>query len=80
VGAHYREASRARSNAEFVSKLNAGLAELDEAGYWLDLLIDSKIVRAHRLTRLRAETEELIAILVTCTNNARRRNPRKASE
>jgi four helix bundle protein len=71
AGAHYKEASRARSNAEFVSKLNAGLGELDEAVYWLDLLAESGIVPATRLNDLRAEADELIAILVTCTKNAR---------
>jgi four helix bundle protein len=33
VGAHYREAHRARSTAEFVSKLECGLQELDETCY-----------------------------------------------
>ena len=33
VGAHYREANRARSNAEFISKMNVGLQELDETDY-----------------------------------------------
>ncbi|MEX0977538.1 MAG: four helix bundle protein [Pirellulales bacterium] len=71
VGAHYREASRARSNAEFVSKLNCGLAELEEALYWIELLADSNIVQAARLAELRAEDSELIAIFVTCTKNAK---------
>src|SRR5687767_4339111 len=34
VGAHYREGSRARSTAEFVSKLEGGLQELEETAYW----------------------------------------------
>jgi four helix bundle protein len=37
VGAHYRESVRARSNAEFISKLEGGLQELEETGYWLEL-------------------------------------------
>src|SRR6478752_4200714 len=41
VGAHYREACRARSDAEFISKMEGGLQELDETAYWLELLIDS---------------------------------------
>jgi four helix bundle protein len=71
VGAHYREASRARSDAEFVSKLEMALAELDESAYWIELLADSKIVSADRLSALRAEADELISILVTCTKNAK---------
>jgi four helix bundle protein len=42
VGAHYREAIRARSDAEFVSKRQAALAELEETAYWLELLGESE--------------------------------------
>jgi four helix bundle protein len=42
VGAHYREGHRARSTAEFVSKLEVGLQELDETSYWLELLVEGK--------------------------------------
>ena len=38
VGAHYREAIRARLSAEFISKLEGGLQELDESAYWMELL------------------------------------------
>jgi four helix bundle protein len=44
VGAHYREAHRARSTAEFISKLEGGLQELDETAYWLELLAESGII------------------------------------
>jgi four helix bundle protein len=73
VGAHYREASRARSDAEFVSKMNGGLAELEEAGYWLELLADSEILPPARLAELRAEADELMAIFVTCAKNAKQK-------
>jgi four helix bundle protein len=43
VGAHYREATRARSTAEFISKVEGGLMELEESGYWLELLADAEI-------------------------------------
>src|SRR3972149_10269707 len=49
VGAHYREATRARSTAEFVSKIEGGLQELEETMYWLELLADSDVVAARRL-------------------------------
>src|SRR4030067_1356104 len=42
VGAHYREGIRARSNAEFISKIEGALQELEETGYWLELLLESK--------------------------------------
>src|SRR5687767_2144046 len=65
VGAHYREAKRARSTAEFVSKIEGGLQELEESAYWLELLIDADIVPAARLSDLLHEAEELTAILVS---------------
>jgi four helix bundle protein len=38
VGAHYREAQRAKSNADFISKIEGGLQEIEETCYWLELL------------------------------------------
>ena len=77
VGAHYREAVRARSTAEFVSKIEGGLAELEETGYWLELLAESGIVSEGRLTEILSETNELTAILVTCAKNSKSRKPER---
>jgi four helix bundle protein len=52
VGAHYREARRARSTAEFISKIEVAIQELDETTYWLDLIAHSAIVPVERLTSL----------------------------
>ena len=71
VGANYREASRARSRAEFVSKCGDSLRELEETAYWLELLVDGGIVGADRLSPLRQECDELIAIFVTIINRAK---------
>ena len=49
VGAHYREGRRARSTAEFISKIETSLQELDETAYWLEMLIESEIVKAKLL-------------------------------
>lgn len=65
VGAHYREARRAKSDADFMSKIEGGLQELDETGYWLEILGDADIVQSQRLRPLWDEVEELIAIFVT---------------
>jgi four helix bundle protein len=73
VGAHYRESCRARSNAEFISKIEGGLQELEETAYWLELLADSNIVPGNRLIELQKEANELTAILVTCVKNAKKR-------
>jgi four helix bundle protein len=73
VGAHYREARRAKSDADFVSKVEGALQELDETGYWLELLAESEIIAAGRLEPLLTETNELIAILVSITKKAKGR-------
>ena len=65
VGAHYREACRARSDAEFISRMEGGLQELDETSYWLELLIESLTLDCEQAHRLVAETEELIRIFVS---------------
>ena len=76
-GAHYREAYRTRSTAEFVSKIEGGLQELEETGYWLELLVDSGIVPAKRMADLFKETDELIAIFTTSARNAKKRIEKK---
>jgi len=64
-GAHFREALRARSKAEYVSKLNGGLMELEETLYWLELLGSAEVFPLDRITPLMQETNALIAIFVT---------------
>ena len=71
VGAHYREGCRARSTAEFISKLEVGLQELDETAYWLELLAEGGVVPVDKLRLLQQETYELTAIFVTCVKNAK---------
>src|SRR5262249_19215401 len=80
VGAHYREAIRGRSTAEFISKIEGGLQELEETAYWLELLVDAEIVSAHRLQDLRNEANELSAILITCAKNAKQKTNTKKAE
>ncbi len=72
-GAHYREACRAKSDADFISKIEGALQELDETDYWIELLAEGKYVPAEKLSLLRSETNELIAILVTIVRKVKRR-------
>jgi four helix bundle protein len=65
VGANYREAYRGRSKAEFVAKCGDSLRELEETAYWLELLVDGKMVSSEKLSGVRQECDELIAIFVT---------------
>jgi four helix bundle protein len=71
VGAHYHEACRAKSGADFISKLEGGLQELEETLYWLDLLVEAGIVTKERISVLREEAEELIAMFVTMVRNVK---------
>ncbi len=71
VGAHYREANRAKSNADFSSKIEGGLQELDESDYWLELLAEGNIIEPEAVCELRSETNELIAIFVTLAKKAK---------
>jgi four helix bundle protein len=74
VAAHYREAWRAKSDADFISKIEGALQELDETSYWLELLIASEIVKAERIQALLEETGELIAMFVTMVKNVKARS------
>lgn len=73
VGANYREAYRARSDAEFVAKIGDCLKELDETTYWFELLTESGIVAAGRLEALADEANQLIAIFTTIARRVRSR-------
>jgi four helix bundle protein len=70
VGANYRAACRARSRADFVSKLGIVLEEADESDYWLDLLVSEKIVPPQKMAKLQQECQELIRIFVASLNTA----------
>jgi four helix bundle protein len=72
-GAQYREACRARSTAEFVSKVDSALQELDETEYWLELLVEGGIVPCKRLADLRQKTGELIKIFTKMAINAKKK-------
>src|SRR4051794_40336729 len=59
VGANYRAVCRARSNKEFVSKMNVVVEEADETVFWLELLVEGGIVSQKRLLPLMTEANEL---------------------
>ena len=71
VGAHYREAKGAKSDADFINKVEGALQELDEAGYWLELIAESQILAGKKLQPLQNETEELLAIFVSIAKKAK---------
>ena len=71
VGANYREAQRARSKPEFISKIGDCLKEADETLYWLELLMDENFIPARRLEPLLKENDELLAVLTTVSKRAK---------
>jgi four helix bundle protein len=76
VAAHYREACRAKSDLDFISKIEGAQQELDESELWLELLADSGVIKPSLVQPLRGETNELIAIFVTITRNVKIRRRR----
>ncbi len=73
VGAQYREACRAKSNADFVSKIEGCLQELEETEYWIELLAGSGHLAAAESDRLLAETKELNAMFTSMCKTVKRR-------
>ena len=71
VAANYRAACRARSKADFISKLGIVEEEADESAFWMELLIESGILPKRRLEKLLAEANELTAIIVASRKTAR---------
>jgi len=74
VAAHAREASRARSDSEFCSKLDGLLQEADESQLWIELLRDDCSIRGEPIDRLHQETGELMAIFITMVSKLRKKD------
>src|ERR1700720_4484043 len=72
VAANYRAACRARSTSDFIAKMGIVEEEADETLFWLELLEESELVTAAKLTTLKQEANELIAITVASIKTTRR--------
>ncbi len=77
IGAQYHEAQRAKSDADFISKLEGALQELDETCYWLELIVEVGIFGEGKIEPLREEAEELIKIMVTIVKQVKERARKK---
>lgn len=73
IGAHYREAWRAKSDADFISKMEGALQEADETSYWLELLPDAQIARLEIALPLLNELDQITAIFVTIVKKVKSR-------
>ena len=74
VGAQYREATRGKSTADFISKIEGSLQELEESEYWLELLAQSELYPEERLVALKKGTGELKGIFVSIVRNTKARS------
>jgi four helix bundle protein len=63
VGANYRAACRARSKAEFHSKLSTVVEESDESVFWMEILLEAEIVKMHEINQLLNEGNEILRIV-----------------
>jgi len=73
VGAQYREAYRSRSDSEYISKIKSITQELDESIYWMELLIEAKIIKEEIISDLMKEADEFLSIFVTSAKNVKNR-------
>jgi four helix bundle protein len=74
VGSNYRAACRGRSKKEFIAKLGTVEEEADESAYWLELVIDGKLLKKQRVQPLLQEAEELTKIMASSRITASRSN------
>lgn len=71
VAANYRAVCRTRSKAEFISKIGVVVEEIDESVFWLELLIDSRILDRGQTDGLLSEANELLAIFAASQHTAK---------
>jgi four helix bundle protein len=71
VGANYRAACRGRSMADFIAKIGIVEEEADESAYWLEMLVEAKVLRPDAVAELLAEANELTAIMAKSRKTAK---------
>ena len=76
VAANYRAVCRARSNAEFISKIGVVVEETDETVFWLELLVDTEIIDIQKMESLINEANELLAIFAAAQITAKTNSPK----
>ncbi|WP_373397058.1 four helix bundle protein [Algoriphagus halophilus] len=72
IGANYRSSQRGRSRAEFISKLSIVQEEADESIFWLELILESELLKRERVHSIYKEANELTAIFTTMVINAKK--------
>ncbi len=72
VGANYRSSCRAKSPADFISKMGTVEEEADESIFWMELLVESGLINERLLKDLMREAEEILAIIITSIKTVRK--------
>ena len=80
VGAQDREAMRAKSIADFISKIEGSLQEIEETRYWLDLLVESRTVSQSSVEDVRSEAGQPVAMLVASVRTAKKQTPKVVAQ
>ena len=70
VAANYRAACRARSKPEFIAKLGVVEEEADERAFWLELIIETGLLSAAKVTPLLTEAGEIVAMMASSKKTA----------
>ena len=78
VGSNYRAACRAKSTADMINKLKIVEEEADETLFWLELLVESKLMAESSVKELVKETDEILAMTVASINTLRGRKPQSS--
>ncbi len=73
VGANYRAAKRAKSTADFISKMGTVEEETDESMYWMELLVETGLMKKSRISDLYQEADEILSMVVASIKTARRK-------
>jgi four helix bundle protein len=70
TAANYRAVCRSKSNADFISKLGTVIEEVDESAFWLEMIIESDLLRKELIYSLLDEANQITAIMVSSKKSA----------
>ena len=73
VGANYRAAKRAKSNADSINKMGTVEEEADESMYWMELIIEARLMEEKRISELYQEANEILSMVVASIKTVRKR-------
>lgn len=73
VGANYRAACKARSRAEFIAKMGIVEEEADETAYWLELIVDSGLLKERDVATVMNEARQIVAMTAASRKTAKKK-------